>query len=120
MNTILLYFAIPLLVIIVSIILEKIVNSPLLVSAFVFAVSIVVFFIIGNIDLLVAVVVYTILALITALIVRLVKCIMKRICDRNNDICDKLEDILDDNDNDNNANGCCNNRNNVRCLKHRR
>lgn len=73
MNTLLLiFFAIPIAVIIISIALQKIFKCPLLVAAIIFAIFLVVTFVIGNLIYLVATIAYTILAFITAIITKLI------------------------------------------------
>ena len=73
MNTILLiFFAIPLAVIIFSTALQKILKCPVLVSGIIFAIGIIVTFIIGNLNILVATIVYMLISYITALITCLI------------------------------------------------
>ncbi len=73
MNTLLLiFFAIPIAVIIIAIALQKIFKCPLLVAAIIFAIFLVVTFVIGNLIYLVATIAYTILAFITAIITKLI------------------------------------------------
>lgn len=97
MNTILLiFFAIPLAVIIFSIALQKILKCPALVAGIVFAIGIIVTFILGSLIALAATLVYTLISFITAVITCL--------------ICRFLS-----NDDDNNCcrrRSCCNNNNN--------
>lgn len=69
MNTLLIFFALPIATIIISIALQKILKSPLLVAAIIFAIFLIVTFIINNLNLLVATIVYTIISFITASIV---------------------------------------------------
>lgn len=68
-NILLLFFALPIATIIISIALQKILNNPLLVAAVIFAIFLVVTFIIGDLNLLIATIVYTILSFLTAAIV---------------------------------------------------
>lgn len=99
MNILLIFFALPIAVIIISAILQKVLKCPIAVAALIFAIFLVVTFAIGNIALLIATLAYTLLALITAVIVRF-------ICEsRNNNICRLLNDIL--NNTTNNCN-CAN------------
>ncbi len=72
MNTLLIFFALPLAVIIISIALQKILKNPLLVASVIFAIFLIVTFIINNLNFLVATIVYTIISFITALIVCLI------------------------------------------------
>lgn len=129
----LLLFAIPLATIILSIVLQKILNCPWLVAATFFAIFLIVTFIIGDIRFLIFVIIYTIISFITALIVRFICDIIcgngimfrnineqninarrvntnvlraGRIVDNNNN--DNDDDNDCDNDNDNNNNCNCN------------
>lgn len=80
MNIILLiFFAIPIAVIIFSIALQRILKSPVLVAAIFFAIFLVVTFIISNINFLVATIIYTILAFITALLTKIICKILRRL-----------------------------------------
>ena len=69
MNNLLIFFALPIATIIISIALQKILKCPYLVSAIIFAIFLIVTFIINNLNFLVATIVYTIVSFITALIV---------------------------------------------------
>ncbi len=67
MNTILLiFFALPIAVIIISIALQKIFKNPILVAAIIFAIFLITTFIIDNLQFLIAAIAYTILSYITA------------------------------------------------------
>ena len=93
MNTLLIFFAFPIAVIIISAILQKLLNNPIAVAALIFAIFLIVTFAVFDETFLIATLAYTILALITALIV-------KFICEsnnNNNDICELLRDILRNN-----------------------
>lgn len=134
MNMLLIFFAFPIAVIIISIILQKILNNPIAVAAVIFAFFIVITFAFFDETFLIATLVYTILAFITAFLV-------SRICDdgnnhntSNNCLCNAIADILLNNSNltttnntanaslqdllnnvnsNNNSNNCgCNNNNN--------
>ena len=127
MNTLLLiFFAIPIAVIIVSIALQKIFKCPFLVAAIIFAIFLVITFIVGNLIFLVATIAYTILAFITAVITK-ISCRIIRELDRRDLLtissngCNGVENELltistncrrnnnDDNDNDNDDCSCgCN------------
>lgn len=119
MNTILLFVAIPILVIVVSIILEKLLNNPLLIATLVFAVFLVITFAIGDTTLLIAAFAYALLALLTALAVRAFCCLRGLLCgesneNNNNNLCDTLAESID-----NNNNNSCSNNNNCGCNRHR-
>ena len=92
MNTLLIFFAFPIAVIIVSAILEKVLNNPIAVASLIFAIFLVITFAFFDETFLIATIVYTILAFLTAAIVRF-------ICESNNS----------DSDDDSNCNcGCTN------------
>ena len=83
MNILLIFFAIPLAVIILSAILETFINCPFKVAGIFFAIFIVVAFALGgSAILIVAAIVYTLISFITAAIVRL---IINRMCNRGDD-----------------------------------
>ncbi len=69
MNTLLIFFALPIAVIIISIALQKILKCPALVAAIIFAIFLIVTFIINNLNFLIAAIVYAIISFITAYIV---------------------------------------------------
>lgn len=70
MNILLLYFAIPIAVIIFSIALLKILKCPWLVAAVIFAILLVIAFAVFDVSFLVFVILYTFLAYLTAVLVR--------------------------------------------------
>ena len=74
MNTLLVFFALPLATIILSGIFQTIINSPIKIAGIAFAIYLIVAFALGGtIELIVAAIIYTILALITALIVQFIQ-----------------------------------------------
>ena len=80
MNILLIFFAIPIAVIILSIILETYMRSPLKVAGIFFSIFIVLAFALGGTaELIVAAIVYSLISLITAFIVEL---IISRRCHR--------------------------------------
>ena len=83
MNTLLLFFALPVAVIIISIALQKILKCPFLVAAIIFAIFLVVTFVIGDLTFLVATIIYTIIAFITAVLTKIICRILREIEDRN-------------------------------------
>ena len=128
MNTLLIFFAFPIAVIIISAILQKLLNCPIAVAALIFAIFIIVTFAAFDETFLIATLAYTILAFITAFLV-------SRFCNFNNDnnnncLCNNLAEILQNNvntansndslqnileninQNNNNNNNCNNNNNN--------
>ena len=92
MNTLLIFFAFPIAVIIISVVLQKLLRNPIAVAALIFATFLIVTFAAFDETFLIATLVYTLLALITALIV-------KFICEsnNNNNICELLNCILRNN-----------------------
>ena len=95
MNTLLIFFAFPIAVIIISAILQKLLRNPIAVAALIFAIFLIVTFAAFDETFLIATLVYTLIALITALIV-------KFICESN---LNTVSNILNNNGN-NNSNSC--------------
>ena len=126
MNTLLLFFALPVATIILSVVLQKILRNPVLVAATFFAVYLIVAFAAFDETFLVYAIIYTILAFITASIVEAIckfikNCLGKCCNNSNNDeentncVCCNLENINNslesinnslNNDNDDNSCGC--------------
>ena len=79
MNTLLIFFALPIAVIIISIALQKIFKCPFLVAGIIFAIFLTVTFVIGNLNFLVATIAYTILAFITAVITNIICRILREL-----------------------------------------
>ena len=73
MTNLLIFFALPIATIIISIALQKIFKCPFLVAAIIFAIFLVVTFILGNLIYLVATIAYTILAFITAVLTNILR-----------------------------------------------
>lgn len=65
-NTLLLYFAIPVAIVILSIIFETLIHSPIKIAGIVFSIFLIVTFAIGDETLLIFTILYTILAYIVA------------------------------------------------------
>lgn len=104
MNILLIFFALPIAVIIISIALQKILKNPALVAAIIFAIFLIVTFIINNLNFLVAAIVYAIISFITAFIVCIICRFLNRFrreneccCRRDNECCCRRE----------NTSGCC-------------
>lgn len=72
MNILLIFFAIPLAVIIFSVVLQKILKCPILVASVIFAILVLVTFIIGDLRVLVLAIIYTILAFIVAFLTMII------------------------------------------------
>ncbi len=130
----LIFFAIPFATILLAIVLEKILDNPILVAITFFGIYLIIAFALfafGVItDLataLIAIIIYTIIAFITAYIVRLIRCICDRFFDgckcgfcSNNSANDSTVQPINNNpvlgvndtNNDDNNCGCCGNNNN--------
>ena len=79
MNILLIFFALPIAVIIISIALQRILKCPWLVAAIIFAIFLIVTFIVNNLNFLIAAIVFAIIAFITAFITCLICRILNRI-----------------------------------------
>lgn len=99
MNIFLIFFALPIATIIISIALQRILKCPALVAAVVFAIFLIVTFVINDLTFLIATIVYTIISFITAIIVKI--------------ICKYLREIR--RISDNNQENCCNRERNEIC-----
>ena len=100
MNTLLIFFAFPIAVIIISAILQKLLNSPLAVAALIFAIFIIVTFAAFDETFLIATLAYTILAFITAFLVSR----FNNFNSNSNCLCNNLSEILQNNINTTNSN----------------
>jgi len=117
MNNLLIFFAIPVATIILAIVLQKILQSPLLVAATFFAIFLVITFAAFDESFLVFAILYTLLAFITAIIVRFICCLINNSNNpcinngviHNSGICANNSVNDDENDNNSGNNGCgCN------------
>ena len=79
-TNLLIFFAIPLAIIVISIALQKILRNPFLVAAIIFSIALVIVLAIFDPIYLIAVVVYTVLAFITALLT----CFLSRVLGNSN------------------------------------
>lgn len=110
MNTLLLFFALPVATILLSVVLQKILNSPILVAITAFAIYLIVTFAVFDEAFLVFAIVYTILAYITAVLTNYI-CRLIRCCNSNQDndsgncLCCNSND---DNENNNDESACQN------------
>lgn len=85
---ILFFIVLPLVTILISIVLQKLLRSPILVAILVFAVYLILAFTVFTTEFLINAIVYTILAFVTAVVVRIICCLIGRInCEDNNGIC---------------------------------
>ncbi|NLC88047.1 MAG: DUF2651 family protein [Clostridiaceae bacterium] len=80
MNTLLLFFALPIATIILAIVIEKIIRNPFLTAATFFAIYLIVAFAAFDANFLVYVIAYTILAFITAIITEFILQNCRDIC----------------------------------------
>lgn len=87
MNMLLLAFALPVATVLLAIVLQKILKSPLLVAATFFAIFLIVTYAAFNSSFLVFAILYTILSYVTAVLTRLVCNLMKRFNIGNNGGC---------------------------------
>jgi len=116
MNNLLLFFALPVATILLSIVLQKILNCPILVAITAFAIYLIVTFSAFNETFLIYAIVYTIIAYITAAVTRFIMRIIECQNNQNNqsndsNICDEIN-INSDTSNicnclmENNTSGC--------------
>ena len=97
MDILLIFFAFPIAVIIISAILQKILKSPIAVAALIFAVFLIVTFTAFDETFLIATLAYTLIALITASIVNF----LKRDCENEQNLSKLISEIIRDNCNNN-------------------
>lgn len=71
MNTLLIFFALPLATIILAIVLQKLIKCPILVAAIFFSIYLIVAFAVFNATFLIVAIIYTFLAYVTASIVKI-------------------------------------------------
>lgn len=104
MNTLLIFFALPIAVIIISIALQKIFKCPFLVAGIIFAIFLIVTFVVGNLNLLIATIAYTILAFITAvltnIICRIIRELDRREGERESSCCNRRNRNSSNNNNE--------------------
>lgn len=108
MNTLLIFFAFPVATIIFAVALQKILRSPFLVAAVIFAIFLIVTFAAFDESFLVYAILYALLALLTALATRFICCLIRNsnnpCLTANSGASNTDED--DDDDNDGNSNSC--------------
>lgn len=113
MNTLLLFFALPIATIILSIVFEKILRNPFLTAAIFFAIYLVLTFIYNDTTYLIFTIAYTILAFITAVIAEyffIRKCMMNSISNLPNNTLNTQNVNTTANVNSNRMPGYCNRR----------
>ena len=123
MDILLIFFAFPIAVIIISAILQKILKSPIAVAALIFAVFLIVTFTAFDETFLIATLAYTLIALITASIVNF----LKRDCENEQNLSKLITEIIRNNCNDNTESTpntvedlINNTSNNCSCIRYRR
>ena len=103
MNTLLIYFAFPIAIIIFSIILQKLLHSPIAVAALIFATFLIVTFTDFDQNFLIETLAYTILSFITSLLTQIFR--NDIIFNYNNNsstkLCDTLNNVIESNNNTN-------------------
>lgn len=104
MNILLIFFALPIAVIIISIALQRILKCPILVAAIIFAIFLIVTFVVNNLNLLIAAIVYAIISFITAYITCIIGRILDRVGRENNCGCRRENQCGCNNDNNNRNN----------------
>lgn len=87
MNTLLIFFALPIATIILAIVLQKIIKCPILVAATFFAIYLIVTFAAFDANFLIYAIIYTILAYIAAVITRF---IMNALCCTEDEDCSNI------------------------------
>lgn len=100
MNTLLLFFALPVATILLAIVLQKILKCPILVAITFFAIYLIVAFSAFDATFLVFAIVYAILAYITAVLVKFICRILRRFGKDCSCICDNERDKCCNNDTD--------------------
>ncbi len=115
MNLLLIFFALPVAVIIISIALQKILKCPVLVAAIIFAIFLIVTFIVNNLNFLIAAITYAILSFITAYITCIICRFIDKLSCNSSCFCDNNDNersnnrVLTISNNQNNGNSCgCN------------
>lgn len=110
MNTLLIFFAFPIAVIIFSIVLQKLLHNPFAVSSLIFAVFVVITFAAFDQNFLIATLAYTILSFITALLTDRINNSSNNscsFCNQNPDsttcLCNALTNALENSNNNTNA-----------------
>lgn len=103
MSDLLIYFALPVATIILSVVLQKLLKSPILVAATAFAIYLIVTFAAFDESFLLYAIVYTILAYLTALLTRFICCLIRN---NTNSCLNPCNNGNNDDDDDDNTNGC--------------
>ncbi len=102
MNNLLIFFALPVAVIIISIALQKVLKCPALVAGVIFSIFLIVTFVVNNIIFLIATIVYTILSFITAYLMCVIVKILERTRRTNEKCCCSQPQVVEER----NSQGC--------------
>ena len=78
--TVLFFIVLPLATILIAIVLQRLLKSPILVAILVFAIFLILAFTVFTVEFLINAIIYTIIAFITAVIVKVICCILRRLC----------------------------------------
>lgn len=92
MNVLLVFFAIPIAVIVISIALQKVLKCPILVAAIIFSILLIIALILSNTELLVLVIIYTILSYLVAVITQWIMRIKCNSCSIINQIRERTQE----------------------------
>ena len=110
----LIFFALPIATILLAIVLERVLGSPILVAITFFAFYLIILFALFATEvitdlatLLIALIVLTLLAYITAVIVKFIRCICRNFLKQCCSICPDRDEIVEDITDNNNDNNCC-------------
>ena len=98
--TVLFFVVLPLATILISIVLQRLLKSPILVAILVFAVYLILSFTVFDAEFLVAAVIYAIIAFITAAIFKLICCLKRRFDLNDCNVSNICGDLNNSNNND--------------------
>ena len=114
----LIFFALPIATVLLAIVLERVLRSPILVAITFFAFYLIILFALFATEvitdlatLLIALIVLTFIAYITAVIVRFIRCICRNFLKPCCSICPDRDEIVEDITDNNDGNCCCENNN---------
>ena len=103
MNNLLIFFAIPFAVVVISIALQKLLRCPFLVAGIIFSTFLVIGFAISNLNIVIAGIIYAILAFITAYLTMLIS---RMRCQNQNNNINNTNNVNNINNTSNNINTC--------------
>ena len=114
----LIFFALPIATVLLAVVLERVLRSPILVAITFFALYLIILFALFATEvvtdlatLLIALIVLTFIAYITAVIVRFIRCICRNYLKPCCSICPDRDEIVEDITDNNDGNCCCENNN---------